>query len=133
MAQTPKDEHRHDDPKGRPPTPAEQRDRDEAERKEEDHERQSANDPNRPTAAQIGDPAIEKERASEARRIFDGYEDDDGPVTAQTDQLRRSIDMERVGPTAWMVELERRIRERQGDPPAEPRQVHGVAPAPRPR
>jgi hypothetical protein len=31
-----------------------------------------------------------------------------------------------------MEEQERRIRERQGDPPAEPRQVHGVAPAKKP-
>ena len=41
--------------------------------------------------------------------------------------------MERVGPAAYMAEQERRIRERQGDPPAEPRQVHGVAPAQKPR
>ena len=79
---------------------------------------------------------IREERAAEAKKIFDENEKDaeDGfiPVTTQTDQLVRSAEMERVGPTAWMEEEERRIRERQGDPPAEPRQVHGVAPAQRP-
>lgn len=72
------------------------------------------------------------ERAAEARKIFDAYDDKDLPVTTQTDQLRRAAEMEKVGPTAWMNEQERRIRERQGDPPAEPRQVHGVAPVKKP-
>ena len=73
------------------------------------------------------------QRANEARKLFDENERDDLPVTTQTDQLRRSMEMEQVGPTAWMNEQERRIRERQGDPPDEPRQVHGVAPVQRPR
>lgn len=77
---------------------------------------------------------IREERAAEARKIFDGYDDDDDlPLTTQTDQLRRSMDMERVGPEAYMLEAERRIRDRQGDPPPEPRQVHGVAPVQKPR
>ncbi len=79
---------------------------------------------------------IREDRAKEARKIFDENEkdaEDDLPVTTQTDQLRRSMEMEQVGPTAWMNEQERRIRERQGDPPIEPRQVHGVAPVQRPR
>ena len=77
---------------------------------------------------------IREERAAEARKIFDDNEkDEDFPVTTQTDQLVRSAEMEQVGPTAWMNEMERRIAERQGDAPAEPRQVHGVAPVQRPR
>ena len=80
---------------------------------------------------------IREDRAREARKIFDdnekAAEDEDFPVTTQTDQLVRSMEMEQVGPTAWMNEMERRIAERQGDAPAEPRQVHGVAPAQRPR
>ena len=79
---------------------------------------------------------IREDRANEARKIFDENEkdaEDDLPVTSQTDQLRRSMEMEQVGPTAWMNEQERRIRDRQGDPPAEPRQVHGVAPVQKPR
>lgn len=76
-----------------------------------------------------------EERAAQARKIFDENEkdDDDRPITTQTDQLIRSAEMEEVGPSAWINEQERRIRERQGDPPAEPRQVHGVAPAQKPR
>jgi hypothetical protein len=74
---------------------------------------------------------IREERAAEARKIFDSR-GDDLPVTTQTDQLRRSMEMEQVGPAAWMDEQERRIRERQGDPSAEPRQVHGVAPTQKP-
>ena len=80
---------------------------------------------------------IREDRAREARKIFDdnekAAEDEDFPVTTQTDQLVRSMEMEQVGPTAWMNEMERRIAERQGDAPDEPRQVHGVAPAQRPR
>ena len=82
---------------------------------------------------------IRDERAAEAKKIFDENEKDaeDGftPVTnlKLTASLFDRARMERVGPTAWMEEEERRIRERQGDPPAEPRQVHGVAPAQRPR
>ena len=77
---------------------------------------------------------IREERAAEARKIFDDNEkDEDLPVTTQTDQLVRSAEMEQVGPTAWMNEMERRIAERQGDAPPEPRQVHGVAPVQRPR
>ena len=80
---------------------------------------------------------IRQERAAEAKKIFDdnekAAEDEDFPVTTQTDQLVRSMEMEQVGPTAWMNEMERRIAERQGDAPDEPRQVHGVAPAQRPR
>lgn len=76
---------------------------------------------------------IKEARAAEARKIFDGYDNEkDLPVTTQTDQLRRAADMEKVGPQAYLEEQERRIRERQGDPPAEPRQVHGVAPAKKP-
>ena len=74
-------------------------------------------------------------RAAEARKIFDDNEadKDDRAVTTQTDQLIRSSEMERVGPSAWMAESERRIADRQGSPPAEPRQVHGVAPVQKPR
>lgn len=77
----------------------------------------------------------EKERAAEAKKVFDAYEkdDEDLPLTTQTDQLRRSMDMEKVGVANWMAEQENRIRSRQGDPPIEPRQVHGVAPAQKPR
>jgi len=98
-----------------------------------------SDDPHRPDdahqqgAQQQGrdDPQhIKEARAAEARKIFD--EDEDLPVTTQTDQLRRAAKMEQVGPQAYMEEQERRIRERQGDPPAEPRQVHGVAPAKKP-
>jgi hypothetical protein len=71
-------------------------------------------------------------KAAETRKIFDTYEDDDLPLTTQSDQLRRAMDMEKVGPSNWMAEQDRRIRERQGDPPIEPRQVHGVAPAKKP-
>lgn len=76
-----------------------------------------------------------EERAARARQIFDENEkdDDDLPLTTQTDQLRRSMEMEEVGPSNWMNEQERRIRERQGEPPHEPRQVHGVAPPQKPR
>ena len=80
---------------------------------------------------------IREDRAREARKIFDdnekAAEDEDFPVTTQTDQLVRSAEMEQVGPTAWMNEMERRIAARQGDAPDEPRQVHGVASAQRPR
>lgn len=72
-----------------------------------------------------------KKRAAKAKEIFDKDEakakENGGPWTAQVDQLKRSAEMEEVGASAWMTELERRIRERQGDPPIEPRQVHGVA------
>lgn len=91
--------------------------------------------PDQPQPPAAHQPTIEekeKERAAEARKIFDGYDKEDLPVTTQTDQLRRAADMERVGPAAYMAEQERRIRERQGDPPLEPRQVHGVAPAKKP-
>jgi hypothetical protein len=76
---------------------------------------------------------IREQRAAEARKLFDENDSDDLPVTTQTDQLRRSMEMEQVGPTAWMNEQERRIRERQGDPAPEPRQVHGVAATNKPR
>lgn len=72
-----------------------------------------------------------KKRAAKAKELFDKDEkeakDNPGSWTSQVDQLRRSAEMEQVGVEAWMVEQERRIRERQGDPPIEPRQVHGVA------
>ena len=87
--------------------------------------------PHQPDQPPAHQPTNE-DRAAEARKIFDGYDKEDLPVTTQTDQLRRAADMERVGPAAYMAEQERRIRERQGDPPAEPRQVHGVAPAKKP-
>lgn len=86
------------------------------------------------TPAPTEDPKHrDEEKAAEARKIFDEAAKDDSPVTSQTDQLRRSAEMEKVGPTAWMNEQDRRIRERQGEPPIEPRQVHGVAPAQKPR
>jgi hypothetical protein len=87
-----------------------------------------------PPPAHAGDPpirspeSINEERTAEARKIFDEYEKEEPPMTTQTDQLRRSMDMEKVGPENWMKEQERRIRERQGEPPPEPRQVRGVAP-----
>ena len=94
----------------------------------------------RARSSRVADPTrIKSARTGrrEARKIFDdnekAAEDEDFPVTTQTDQLVRSMEMEQVGPTAWMNEMERRIAERQGDAPAEPRQVHGVAPAQRPR
>lgn len=59
--------------------------------------------------------------------------DHPGPLTTQTDQVLRSQEMEREGPTNWMERTGREIAERQGDAPDEPRQVHGIAPAPRPR
>jgi hypothetical protein len=68
----------------------------------------------------------------ENRRAYDELENVDWPITAQTDQLARSAKMERMGPTAYMEEENRRIQERQGQPPDEPRQVHGVAPAKKP-
>jgi hypothetical protein len=63
----------------------------------------------------------------ETRALYD-EPDPAGPVTTQTDQLVRSAKMEKMGPTAYMEEENRRIMERQGEPPPEPRQVHGVAP-----
>lgn len=75
----------------------------------------------------------EKERAAKAKELFDKDEkeakDNPGSWTSQVDQLRRSAEMEQVGVAAWMAEQERRIQERQGEPPREPRQVHGVAAA----
>ena len=59
--------------------------------------------------------------------------DHPGPLTTQTDQVLRSQEMEREGPANWMERTNREIAERQGDAPDEPRQVHGVAPAQRPR
>lgn len=80
---------------------------------------------------------LAEERAAKAKEIFDKDEakakDDPGPWTSQIDQLRRSAEMEEVGPAAWMAEQDRRIRERQGEPPVEPRQVHGVATPQKPR
>ena len=60
----------------------------------------------------------QEDRAAAAKKLFDDNEAhaDDRPVTTQTDQLRRSAEMEQVGPQAWMNEAERRIREREGDP-----------------
>jgi hypothetical protein len=75
------------------------------------------------------DEAKAKEaRVAEARKIFDEYEKEEPPMTTQTDGIRRSMDMERVGAENYMRALEDRIKERQGEAPPEPRQVHGVAP-----
>ena len=94
------------------------------------HETHETHDAPTPTADEV-----KHARAAEARKIFDDNEadKDDRAVTTQTDQLIRSSEMERVGPSAWMAESERRIADRQGSPPAEPRQVHGVAQVQKPR
>jgi hypothetical protein len=67
------------------------------------------------------------------RYVTDFDADADLPVTTQTDQLRRSMEIEKMGPQAYMEAQETRIRDRQGAPPIEPRQVHGIAPPQKPR
>ena len=69
----------------------------------------------------------------ENAKLYDDLDDVEGPITTQTDQLLRSRKMEAMGPTAFMEEENRRIAERSGEPPVEPRQVHGVAPVERQR
>ena len=94
-------------------------------------------DPNLPAALQGTTDENQKQRAEDARKLVDDYEkdgDEDMPLTTQTDQVRRSMDMETVGPTAWMNETEARIQERSDERRTdEPRQLHGVAQAQKPR
>ena len=69
--------------------------------------------PKSPAALQGTTDENQKQRAEDARKLVDDYEkdgDEDMPLTTQTDQVRRSMDMETVGPTAWMNETEARIQ-----------------------
>lgn len=102
-------------------------------------ERQREQDSQKPAVNTLlaPDPDLQKERVAAAGKLFDEYEkeakeDPSRMVTSATDQIQRSLDMESVGPSNWMNEMERRIQERQGDTPPEPRQVRGIAQAERP-
>ena len=106
----------------------------EHEREREDNKQRRRD--NSPVAAQ---EELKAQRLEEANKLADDYEkeaeDDEGdfgPLSTQGDQVRRSEDMMRVGASNWVAATEAKIAERQGDPPPEPRQVHGVAPAQRP-
>ena len=73
------------------------------------------------SSEQAADPTQRKSAAKTERpkraRSSTRTKGEDLPITTQTDQLVRSAEMEQVGPTAWMNEMERRIAERQGDAP----------------
>ena len=95
-------------------------------------------DPKAPPLGPVGTAeearrTYERSREENAKLYDDLDDDDEGPITTQTDQLIRSRKMEIMGPTAFMEEENRRIAERSGEPPVEPRQVHGVAPVERQR
>jgi hypothetical protein len=89
-------------------------------------------DPAKPADAAVkpGDPP--KPDFKKDAPSLSAKSEDEMPMTAQTDQLKRAGEMEKVGVKNWMEEQEKNIRERQGDPPPQPRQVPGVAPPQKP-